>query len=630
MKKITITLLIVSFLLAPFVLGAGGDYMDYLTKGQGDSYYCQLGSCSGGGGGGASPFTDVDNIYIYNNSGTITFNESKLNESIIQGDIYVNITGDTLSGDLSLGNNSIRNTSNIYIGSEDGDHYIYFYDANSPTAREIKWDNALTSFVFDAQVRVQSLLSTTQIVTSGDIYSTGISDDLWLGSYLVGNSGFSATTQGNVFANQTVTAKWFNGSWNGSSTIGANHLINGTNANFEDINNTGKLNTHAINEDDTTNGTIQFSKGNGDVLCNSVTKFEMYANIPAGNEYMNFGWDKCTNNFLFESTDVSTTMGINMDIDMQSSSISNVNDLGVSGIANYNVIQLAEVTGNDGFGGDTDFTDTVQTWGDWTFWGMPSFNDLLTIDSGSDLVWTGTDFRVGASTGETITMNGNDLWVQDDVEVGGDLLVNQDTNLSGDVALTNITFPNNGIYMTTSKHQGTYEGFSICGDSTGGYKTCFNIDFDDSTYTPIIWGNTSRDGNERLGFKGSFNANNDQAIYFGSASPAFIRWDSSNNDYLNIQTRVGSASNSGTLVFTSTVRPPENYPIEYHSTVRLQADDTSIANYIKFQHNSSNGILEVGNGSLSIATQTNNITMYSPDGNDWNCGVNNAGTWSCS
>jgi len=31
------------------------------------------------GGGGSSPFTDVDNIYIWNNTGTITFNESKLN-----------------------------------------------------------------------------------------------------------------------------------------------------------------------------------------------------------------------------------------------------------------------------------------------------------------------------------------------------------------------------------------------------------------------------------------------------------------------------------------------------------------------------------------------------------------------
>jgi len=31
------------------------------------------------GGGGASPFTNVDNKYIYNDSGTITFNETKLN-----------------------------------------------------------------------------------------------------------------------------------------------------------------------------------------------------------------------------------------------------------------------------------------------------------------------------------------------------------------------------------------------------------------------------------------------------------------------------------------------------------------------------------------------------------------------
>ena len=62
---------------------------------------------------------------------------------------------------------------------------------------------------------------------------------------------------------------------------------------------------------------------------------------------------------------------------------------------------------------------------------------------------------------------------------------------------------------------------------------------------------------------------------------------------------------------------PETYPNEY----------------IELYHNSTNPIITSGKGNIIIENRTQfqkNMTLVSPDGTNWNCGVSNAGAFSCS
>jgi len=97
------------------------------------------------------------------------------------------------------------NKSDVYIGTSDADHYIYFYEDGSPTGESLKWDDAGDKFVFSDRLEtidgIQSgstIYAVSRIYTAGDIYTTGPGDDLWLGSSTQGTSSFQANADGSL------------------------------------------------------------------------------------------------------------------------------------------------------------------------------------------------------------------------------------------------------------------------------------------------------------------------------------------------------------------------------------------------------------------------------------------------
>ena len=139
--------------------------------------------------------------------------------------------------------------------------------------------------------------------------------------------------------------------------------------------------------------------------------------------------------------------------------------------------------------------------------------------------------------------------------------------------------------------------------ASGVYRTGIKIDCDDSTYGPTLAGYTTRDANERLYFRGALIAGNNQSIIFGGASPSSIYWDTTNNNFLSIGTLVGAAANSGNIVIRDRATgayPAANYPLVSNPTLRIQGSSTTIAHYIQFYHDQTDGCIDVGTGRLIL------------------------------
>jgi len=129
----------------------------------------------------------------------------------------------------------------------------------------------------------------------------------------------------------------------------------------------------------------------------------------------------------------------------------------------------------------------------------------------------------------------------------------------------------------------------------------------------------------------------DQAETFGNGADYRVNWETTAIDSFQTSTKVGSNSFSGYVTLIEdgdrgiSSRSPASSSL--NPIWRVYSSDGSQANdYIEMYHNQTNGVINVGNGNLNIgdgATQQN-ITMTSPDGTDFNCGVSNGGTFSCS
>ena len=103
-------------------------------------------------------------------------------------------------------------------------------------------------------------------------------------------------------------------------------------------------------------------------------------------------------------------------------------------------------------------------------------------------------------------------------------------------------------------------------------------------------------------FVGGFvNIGDDTKFAFGDSNDSYIRWSTVGNDFLNIQTYCNTAADSGNIVINSAnTAPTSNYPTVANPTLRIQATSSTIAHYIQFYHDQTNGIIDIGTGNLNI------------------------------
>jgi len=213
----------------------------------------------GSGGGGASPFTDVDNVYIYNATGTLTFNETKLNNTILSNDIWVNESGDTMTGTLTVDASGLWDisggtstgdmlvlTPNIIdykphialYGNGDGINLntnagenIIFVDDDTGFATWNRGGSSLSSNFTIGNIgsnrvlRVYSTILATNInATTINIETLNVTDNIIATGNITGNwgnfnylnvTGTSYLGSTTIEA-ETIVAGFLNGSWNGS------------------------------------------------------------------------------------------------------------------------------------------------------------------------------------------------------------------------------------------------------------------------------------------------------------------------------------------------------------------------------------------------------------------------------
>ncbi len=85
--------------------------------------------------------------------------------------------------------------------------------------------------------------------------------------------------------------------------------------------------------------------------------------------------------------------------------------------------------------------------------GIASGNEIARFTTGGDLTLL-EDLRVGASTGETITLDGDDLFVLDNAEIGNDLDVGRNINFSGTLFPPNANLVQQNITINNTIHDG--------------------------------------------------------------------------------------------------------------------------------------------------------------------------------
>ena len=97
-------------------------------------------------------------------------------------------------------------------------------------------------------------------------------------------------------------------------------------------------------------------------------------------------------------------------------------------------------------------------------------------------------------------------------------------------------------------------------------------------------------------------SSDDRALLLGASSDARIEWDTAEtNDALKIGVDVGSSAQSGNVMIVADGDINTNFgaSVETDPTLRIQsADETQTSDYIKIQHNQTDGLIDVGNGDL--------------------------------
>ena len=225
--------------------------------------------------------------------------------------------------------------------------------------------------------------------------------------------------------------------------------------------------------------------------------------------------------------------------------------------------------------------------------GLADFQDTNIVSTGTlgAGVITGTSFTVTSATGASLSAAAGVL------TMGG---IGNTNNAYLNFDFETLIDTEKAVTVSGVASSVTHLLFS--GKSSDASTVSFGIDFNDSTYGPVIHGDCA-DGYERIFFRGTLTAMNLQYIYFGSSSPCYIRWNTANYDFLQLAIKCNNAINSGNIVITSADSgniPTANYPLVVNPTLRIQASTTDINDYIQFFHNQTNAQIGWGDGSLVL------------------------------
>ena len=136
---------------------------------------------------------------------------------------YTGATGNVGIGSWNLTADTIT-SNHSYIGNEEGDHYIYFYEDGSPTREYLMWNDTKDRFELSDE-----LFALSRLVSQSDIYTTGFDDDLWLGSGIQANANFQAYADGSLI----IADDRFNVSAAGDLTSDGSITLTGGNLSVE-------------------------------------------------------------------------------------------------------------------------------------------------------------------------------------------------------------------------------------------------------------------------------------------------------------------------------------------------------------------------------------------------------------
>ena len=143
-----------------------------------------------------STVTERDPLWTANMSSY--YNKSYVYNKTEADSKFVDVSGDTMTGALHMGNSEV-------------DQYIYFYEDGSTTGEYLKWETGGSDrFELSDSLDVAGLLSCDSLYSSGyvqaleslfsdsDIYTTGSGDDFWLGTSIQANANFRAYANGTL------------------------------------------------------------------------------------------------------------------------------------------------------------------------------------------------------------------------------------------------------------------------------------------------------------------------------------------------------------------------------------------------------------------------------------------------
>ena len=111
---------------------------------------------------------------------------------------YVDIAGDTMTGNLNMSNNR------IYFDNDPNKPYIYFNEDVGLAGNTLDISpaihvyNTTVASEFDGWLIATYLMASDYIKTNGDIFTTSNNDDLWLGSVTQATAEFKANSDGSL------------------------------------------------------------------------------------------------------------------------------------------------------------------------------------------------------------------------------------------------------------------------------------------------------------------------------------------------------------------------------------------------------------------------------------------------
>ena len=91
-------------------------------------------------------------------------------------------------------------SGNLYLGSLNADHTIFFYSAGSPTSKQFFWDESANRFQMNDLLQCVGLFSNGVISANADIRTNNAGADLYLGNATQASALFRAYANGNLEA----------------------------------------------------------------------------------------------------------------------------------------------------------------------------------------------------------------------------------------------------------------------------------------------------------------------------------------------------------------------------------------------------------------------------------------------